>query len=1136
MTAARVLLLLLFIAGFAETLTAKSVFESKNPDRFVCETSTARTLEAVALARHSRLQLTRSALSSFNEAITVDYGNLAVLQDDGTVITQPNRMDLANRSITFAPAGSGSYAVLSQPGLFDPGSGLAAAALLADDDSTPIPLPFAFVFYGISYTAVNLNTDGNLTFNEPDRASTERNLRRIMVGPPRISPLFNDLNPIGSALISVDPMADRIIFTWTNVGEWSSTSPGSFGQNTFQAVLSSDGTIRFNYRSLDAQQAVVGVAPGRAANPATALLDLSSQTVPSTQAGIIAEVFATVQGIDLTRVSEVFYRTHPDVYDGVVVFADFSISLNDAFAYALPIRNNVDGIINTRSGLYDYGNLFGSPQRLSVVVNMGDVARYPEDPRTRFLGTNNSLQILGQEFGHRWLAFADIGDPSLLGRDRSHWSFLFNTAGSVMEGNEIEDLGNGRFRTVAATFRYSPLDQYVMGLRPASEVPPSFVVANPTLPASLPTGFPAFCRDPRELPGCSPFVGLQFSGTRRNVTMDQFISALGPRSPAFEDAPKDFRLAFILVTSRGQAPRPSSLQKLEAFRTEWSLFFAEAVERRGTMNSDLLYVPPQITSVSPSRGSIDGGTLITITGSGFQPDVTVTIGGRAATVVLADVGAILVSAPRSETTGAVSIVVQNPRDGQSVTFERGFTYTLPTVTELRTELGPNESRHVETTGVGFTPQVGYASLEAAAGVAIIRSHTGSEVRSEAAVPAATVGTAFRIYVERSAGISTGLAIVNTSTSPALITAALSSGLQTTIPLPARNQLSRYIHEIFPAMGSSFTGTLSLQSDVSIGLIALRSTTNTRGDFIITEVPISSGATTAARMVFPQIADGQGYVTEIILLNPTSSRISGVIEFSFNVASDRGTGTRFAYDIPAGREWRLLTAGATPDVRTGHGEVIPETGSVAPASMAILKRFTGTLLDFEAGTHAVASLTRGLMFGVRDGMHRSGVAMVGSGDVRLTAYHADGSAAAAAKMIAIGAAGRRAAFLDELIPELNADFEGSVLIEAPSGVSIITLRTTVNASGTFLMTAMPILNLAQPLSSGTSYFPQLADGGGFITEFLLVNPASATATLRFSARRVSRLGFHYSKESSLRPPSRALTRGLGLGVLSPQAFQ
>jgi hypothetical protein len=33
-----------------------------------------------------------------------------------------------------------------------------------------------------------------------------------------------------------------------------------------------------------------------------------------------------------------------------------------------------------------------------------------------------------------------------------------------MDGNDIEDLGNGSFRTVGAVQRYSLLDQYAMGL------------------------------------------------------------------------------------------------------------------------------------------------------------------------------------------------------------------------------------------------------------------------------------------------------------------------------------------------------------------------------------------------------------------------------------------------------------------------------------------------------------------------------------------------------------------------------------------------------------------------------------------------------------------------------------------------
>ena len=50
-----------------------------------------------------------------------------------------------------------------------------------------------------------------------------------------------------------------------------------------------------------------------------------------------------------------------------------------------------------------------------------------------------------------------------------------------MEGNDIEDLGGGQFRTVDAVKRYSRLDQYMMGLIRPSSVPTFFYVESPVL-------------------------------------------------------------------------------------------------------------------------------------------------------------------------------------------------------------------------------------------------------------------------------------------------------------------------------------------------------------------------------------------------------------------------------------------------------------------------------------------------------------------------------------------------------------------------------------------------------------------------------------------------------------------------------
>ena len=100
---------------------------------------------------------------------------------------------------------------------------------------------------------------------------------------------------------------------------------------------------------------------------------------------------------------------------------------------------------------------------------------------------------MGQEVGHRWLAYLNFRDhtgarsDALLGRDLAHWSFFFDSDASVMEGNDIEDQGGGQFRTVDAVKRYSMLDQYAMGLVGPNDVPPFFYVEAPASSHCRPT-------------------------------------------------------------------------------------------------------------------------------------------------------------------------------------------------------------------------------------------------------------------------------------------------------------------------------------------------------------------------------------------------------------------------------------------------------------------------------------------------------------------------------------------------------------------------------------------------------------------------------------------------------------------------
>lgn len=82
---------------------------------------------------------------------------------------------------------------------------------------------------------------------------------------------------------------------------------------------------------------------------------------------------------------------------------------------------------------------------------------------------------------------------------------------------------------------------------------------------------------------------------------------------------------------------------------------------------------PTVTSVSPAAGGLDGGTPVTIEGTGFSSDTTVDIGGAAATSVVIVSSTVLTCVTPARTAGAKTVTVTNSAgDG---TLAAGFTYT-----------------------------------------------------------------------------------------------------------------------------------------------------------------------------------------------------------------------------------------------------------------------------------------------------------------------------------------------------------------------------------------------------------------------------------------------------------------------------
>ena len=146
---------------------------------------------------------------------------------------------------------------------------------------------------------------------------------------------------------------------------------------------------------------------------------------------------------------------------------------------------------------------------------------------------------------------------------------------SVMEGNDIEDLGGGSFRTIAAVERYSTLDLYAMGLVRASDVPRVFYVESPA------NVTPSRDRE------SAPRVGVTFTGTRRDVSIDDIIRAMGERQPSADNAPRLHRQAWIYVIARGSTPSQADLTRLEKMRVGFEQFFRRGTDNRMTLTASL---------------------------------------------------------------------------------------------------------------------------------------------------------------------------------------------------------------------------------------------------------------------------------------------------------------------------------------------------------------------------------------------------------------------------------------------------------------------------------------------------------------------------------------------------------------------
>ncbi|MCI0341961.1 MAG: IPT/TIG domain-containing protein [Planctomycetales bacterium] len=113
--------------------------------------------------------------------------------------------------------------------------------------------------------------------------------------------------------------------------------------------------------------------------------------------------------------------------------------------------------------------------------------------------------------------------------------------------------------------------------------------------------------------------------------------------------------------------------------------------------------PPTLSSVSPAAGPLAGGTLVTLTGTGFLAGATVTVGGSPATTVTVASSTTITCVTPAGAMGPAAVVVTNV-DAQTASLPTGYTFQgpVPSVLGVSPSAGPLAGGTLVTiTGTNF---------------------------------------------------------------------------------------------------------------------------------------------------------------------------------------------------------------------------------------------------------------------------------------------------------------------------------------------------------------------------------------------------------------------------------------------------
>jgi len=443
----------------------------------------------------------------------------------------------------------------------------------------------------------------------------------------------------------------------------------------------------------------------------------------------------------------------------------------------------------------------------------------------------------------------------------------------------------------------------------------------------------------------------------------------------------------------------------------------------------------------------------------------------------------------------------------------------------------------ETTGGSASLVVGDAKAQPAAsttptGFAILGLRENGVLVTETAVPGMTAITSGRTFAEVNGPINTGFAVMNPSSASVVVSFNFTDQAgndlgQNSFTLAANAHIARFLSEAPFGLRSGFIGTLTFNSSAPVAVTAVRTLVNERSQFLMTAQPVVTlpDDISVGPVLLAHFADGGGWRTEVILINTTDSVITGTVEFfgegtstisatPLTLTVNGQTAASFNYTIRPRASATFETSGAPAGAtQTGSIHITPTGGSNAPSAFALFSFFSNGATSTQAAvqTQAPATGLRSYVevnsIGPVPGAIQTAIAIANNSATAATVNFElrglDGSSTGLTSSIIVPAFGHRANFVHELFPSLTVSvgvpFRGLLRITSFSSIAVVAARARYNEDGSFLITTTPVSNEASSASTAELVFPQIVDGGGYNTQFVLfsgITDQNTTGILSF----------------------------------------